>query len=251
MPFLFAAAEARPELVTADDGGCARPSARLGRGRRRSSPRPGHGLGRRPRRRRATTFRRATRPSRRKSATTRWRRRSSPAGARGCRAPLLIDDFAGTGIGAPGGDDATKALLHILEDIDSTNRALRRPHQGSQRREHAVGRQRHARSARRATRSCSRALADGLDLPRRDLREHRRRAHGSGARSTRCASSTSSDRAGYRIFDLGNLPRAGRSLHRQPRRLQPQRQLRRQLRLLRAARRSASSPSSIRPASAR
>jgi penicillin amidase len=31
---------------------------------------------------------------------------------------VFIDDFAGTGIGAPGGDDATKALLHILEDID-------------------------------------------------------------------------------------------------------------------------------------
>ncbi|MGH7788089.1 MAG: penicillin acylase family protein [Candidatus Binatia bacterium] len=31
---------------------------------------------------------------------------------------VFIDDFAGTGIGAPGGADATKALLHILEDID-------------------------------------------------------------------------------------------------------------------------------------
>lgn len=34
---------------------------------------------------------------------------------------VFIDDFAGTGIGAPGGADATKALLHILEDIDSTD----------------------------------------------------------------------------------------------------------------------------------
>jgi penicillin amidase len=33
----------------------------------------------------------------------------------------FADDFAGTGIGAPGGDDATKALLHILEDIDRTD----------------------------------------------------------------------------------------------------------------------------------
>ena len=32
---------------------------------------------------------------------------------------VFIDDFTGTGIGAPGGDDATKSLLHILEDIDS------------------------------------------------------------------------------------------------------------------------------------
>lgn len=34
---------------------------------------------------------------------------------------MLNDDFAGTGIGAPGDDYATKALLHILEDIDSTD----------------------------------------------------------------------------------------------------------------------------------
>jgi acyl-homoserine lactone acylase PvdQ len=34
---------------------------------------------------------------------------------------VFIDDFAGTGIGAPGGDDAAKGLLHILEDIDSTD----------------------------------------------------------------------------------------------------------------------------------
>ncbi|MCK6555277.1 penicillin acylase family protein [Candidatus Binatia bacterium] len=31
---------------------------------------------------------------------------------------VLADDFAGTGIGAPGGEEATKAILHILEDID-------------------------------------------------------------------------------------------------------------------------------------
>lgn len=34
---------------------------------------------------------------------------------------VFADDFIGTGIGAPGGDDATKALLHILEDIDATD----------------------------------------------------------------------------------------------------------------------------------
>src|SRR6185369_4142265 len=34
---------------------------------------------------------------------------------------VLSDDFDGTGIGAPGDDFATKALLHILEDIDSTD----------------------------------------------------------------------------------------------------------------------------------
>jgi penicillin amidase len=31
---------------------------------------------------------------------------------------VFADDFAGTGIGVPGGDDATKGLLHLLEDID-------------------------------------------------------------------------------------------------------------------------------------
>jgi acyl-homoserine lactone acylase PvdQ len=31
---------------------------------------------------------------------------------------LFADDFAGSGIGAPGGQDATKALLHLLEDVD-------------------------------------------------------------------------------------------------------------------------------------
>jgi penicillin amidase len=34
---------------------------------------------------------------------------------------VFVDDFAGTGIGAPGDDFATKGLLHILEDIDSTD----------------------------------------------------------------------------------------------------------------------------------
>jgi acyl-homoserine lactone acylase PvdQ len=33
----------------------------------------------------------------------------------------FADDFAGSGIGAPGGDDATRALLHLLEDEDRTD----------------------------------------------------------------------------------------------------------------------------------
>lgn len=37
----------------------------------------------------------------------------------------LADDFAGTGIGVPGGADATKALLHILEDIDRDDPGFR------------------------------------------------------------------------------------------------------------------------------
>jgi len=37
---------------------------------------------------------------------------------------VLADDFEGTGIGAPGGQDATKALLHLLEDVDRTDPAF-------------------------------------------------------------------------------------------------------------------------------
>lgn len=33
----------------------------------------------------------------------------------------FADDFAGTGVGVPGGDDAVKGLLHILENIDRTD----------------------------------------------------------------------------------------------------------------------------------
>ena len=39
-----------------------------------------------------------------------WSTRLAPA--------LLADDFSGTGVGAPTGDDATRALLHLLEDVD-------------------------------------------------------------------------------------------------------------------------------------
>jgi penicillin amidase len=38
---------------------------------------------------------------------------------------VFRDDFAGTGIGAPGGGDATKGLLHILEDLDRTDEGFR------------------------------------------------------------------------------------------------------------------------------
>jgi penicillin amidase len=37
----------------------------------------------------------------------------------------LQDDFSGTGVGSPGGGDAIKALLHILEDVDETSDAFR------------------------------------------------------------------------------------------------------------------------------
>lgn len=38
---------------------------------------------------------------------------------------VFRDDFNGTGVGAPGGSDAIKALLHILEDLDRTDDAFR------------------------------------------------------------------------------------------------------------------------------
>lgn len=38
---------------------------------------------------------------------------------------VFTDDFAGTGIGRPGGEDATKALLHILENVGRTDDAFR------------------------------------------------------------------------------------------------------------------------------
>ncbi len=39
------------------------------------------------------------------------------------RLPRLVfsDDFEGSGVGTPGGSDATKALLHLLEDVDRTD----------------------------------------------------------------------------------------------------------------------------------
>ncbi|HVN84637.1 MAG TPA: penicillin acylase family protein [Candidatus Binatia bacterium] len=37
---------------------------------------------------------------------------------------IFADDFADTGVGVPGGQDATKALLHILEDTDRTEPGL-------------------------------------------------------------------------------------------------------------------------------
>jgi penicillin amidase len=38
---------------------------------------------------------------------------------------VFRDDFNGTGIGAPGGADATKSLLHILEDLDREDEGFR------------------------------------------------------------------------------------------------------------------------------
>lgn len=37
---------------------------------------------------------------------------------------VYADDFAGTGVGTPGGDAGTRSLLHLLEDIDRTDPAF-------------------------------------------------------------------------------------------------------------------------------
>jgi penicillin amidase len=46
-----------------------------------------------------------------------WETRLGPA--------VFTDDFAGTGIGIPTGQDATKALLHILEDVERSDSGFR------------------------------------------------------------------------------------------------------------------------------
>jgi penicillin amidase len=38
---------------------------------------------------------------------------------------VFDDDFAGTGIGSPGGEDADKALLHLLKDVDKSDPGFR------------------------------------------------------------------------------------------------------------------------------
>jgi penicillin amidase len=122
LPFLFAAADARPDLVPPDV------SAALDQLRAWGVEKPGspaydtasgidaHDL-------RADVAPRSTPVSDEERADAvatsifaAWETQLGPA--------VFADDFAGTGIGAPGDDDATKSLLHILEDIDRTDSAF-------------------------------------------------------------------------------------------------------------------------------
>jgi len=116
VPFLFAAADARPDLVSADmdgaldrlrDWGTAKPDSPAwitSSGVDPADERDDFPIREVPISQEEHDDAVAT------SIFAGWATRLSQA--------VFVDDFAGTGIGAPGGDDATKGLLHILEDID-------------------------------------------------------------------------------------------------------------------------------------
>lgn len=128
VPFLFAAAAARPDLVTPDM------DAALDRLRAWGEQKPGSpaydtaagidahdccGEALRtdvtPRATPVTAEEKADAVA--MSIFAAWETRLAPA--------VFADDFAGTGIGSPGGQDATKALLHLLEDVDRTDPGFR------------------------------------------------------------------------------------------------------------------------------
>jgi len=123
LPFLFTAADARPDLVTADM------AQALGRLHAWGQSKPGSpaydtASGVDPASVRDDVPPRATPVSDEERADAiatsifaAWETRLGRA--------VFADDFAGTGIAVPGGEDATKALLHILEDIDRTDAGFR------------------------------------------------------------------------------------------------------------------------------
>ncbi len=119
LPFLFTAAEHRPDLV---DSGMADALARL---RAWATEKPGSpacdavsGIDAHDLRADAAARPLPVSDEERADAIAMslfagWSTRLAPA--------VLADDFAGTGVGAPTGDDPTKALLHILEDVDRSD----------------------------------------------------------------------------------------------------------------------------------
>jgi penicillin amidase len=123
LPFLYAAAAARPDLVTAEMAGA------LARLRAWGAPRDGGmpfamaaGVDAASLRDDVPTRPEAVTDEERDDAVaaslfTAWLTRLVPA--------VLADDFAGSGIGNPGGEDATKALLHLLEDVGRTDAGFR------------------------------------------------------------------------------------------------------------------------------
>jgi penicillin G amidase len=127
LPFLFAAAEARPDLVTPAMAGAL---ARLREwGRAKPGTAPGDvawelvsGVDLADERSDAT---------RRETPVTDEERSDAVASsifvgfATRLARLTFQDDFEGTGIGSPGGADATKALLHILEDVERTDEGRR------------------------------------------------------------------------------------------------------------------------------
>jgi penicillin amidase len=119
MPFLFAAAQARPDLVTPEmqdaldrlqDWGTEKPGSHAWT--TPSGVDPADERDDFPPR--ETPISQEERDDAVATAIyAGWMTRLAPA--------VFADDFAGTGIGVPGGEDATKALLHLLEDIDRTD----------------------------------------------------------------------------------------------------------------------------------
>ena len=119
LPFLFAAADARPELVTAEMADA------LGRLRAWGEGTPAlpaysmlsgidaHDLRSDVAPRESPVTEAERRSAVAASIFAAWTTRLGPA--------VFADDFAGTGIAAPGGADATKSLLHILENLDRTD----------------------------------------------------------------------------------------------------------------------------------
>jgi penicillin amidase len=119
LPFLFAAGEHRPDLVSAAMHGALDRLRRWGE-RRAGSPPYETVAGVDPSTGREDVPPRGTPISDEERADAvasslfaAWLTRLVPA--------VLNDDFAGTGISVPGGGDATKAFLHLLEDIDRSD----------------------------------------------------------------------------------------------------------------------------------
>ena len=128
LPFLFAAAAARPDLVTADMATALDRLRAWGAAKPDAPPydtasgidahdccAPDVRTDVAPRATPVTDQERTDAIA--TSIFAAWETRLGPA--------VFADDFAGTGVGSPGGQDATKALLHILEDIDRTDPGFR------------------------------------------------------------------------------------------------------------------------------
>ncbi len=128
LPFLFAAAAARPDLVTAEMAaalvrlqtwGAAKPDAppydtASGIDAHDCCP-PNVRTDVAPRTTPVTDEERTDATA--TSIFAAWEKQLGPA--------VFADDFAGTGVSSPVDEDATKALLHILEDIDRTDPGFR------------------------------------------------------------------------------------------------------------------------------
>jgi penicillin amidase len=123
LPFLFAAAAARPDLVTPDMTAALERLQAWGAGTSGTAPYSmdsgidAHDLRSdvAPRRTPVSDVERTNAVA--ASIFGAWETRLVPA--------VFADDFKGTGIAAPSGQDATKALLHILEDIDRMDSGFR------------------------------------------------------------------------------------------------------------------------------